>query len=85
MQLHKDDFVAFGEGTERQLLRVVKMSGNNVTLAAGNEAGNLKARDASKDDTFKYVGAGARKLIVERARKVHVTPDGRVLDNGPPK
>jgi len=83
IRLHKDDMVAFGDGDGRQLLRVVKMSGGNVTLAPAHEAGNLKARDAAKDDQFKYVTASARKLIVERARKVHVTPDGRVLDNGP--
>ena len=83
MRLHKDDMVAFGVGPERRLLRIVKMRDGQVTLAPPNEAGNLKARDEAKDDAFKYIYAGAARLDAERARKIMVTPDGRVLDHGP--
>jgi CRISPR-associated endonuclease Csn1 len=84
MRLHKNDMVALGEGAERRLLRAVKMSGGTLVLAAHFESGNLKARDASRDDAFKYVYASIGRLQQSKARKVHVTPDGRVLDPGPP-
>jgi len=83
MRLHKNDMVAFGTGAARRLLRVVKMSGSSVTLAAPHEGGNLQARDGDRSDPFKYVHASATRFLKEGARKVHVTPDGRVLDNGP--
>lgn len=83
MRLHKDDMVAFGLGAERRLLRVVKFSGGTITLADPQEGGNLKARDADKADPFRYVNASVSRLASERARKVAVTPDGRVRDPGP--
>ena len=83
MRLHKNDMVAFGHGAGRQILRVVKMSEGVVVLAPSNEAGNLKDRDAAKDDSFKYVSGRLGRLEREDARKVHVTPDGQVLDSGP--
>ncbi|MGH7041544.1 MAG: type II CRISPR RNA-guided endonuclease Cas9 [Acetobacteraceae bacterium] len=79
MRLHKSDLIGFGTGEQRWILRVVKMSEGKVTLAAHQEAGNLKARDATKDDPFKYVYASASRLLTEQARKLFVTPDGRVL------
>jgi CRISPR-associated endonuclease Csn1 len=83
MRLHKNDFVALGEGDARRIMRVVKMRDGELTLAEHNEAGNLKARDADKTDSFKYFSASTRRLISEKARKVQVTPDGGVRDPGP--
>jgi len=79
MRLHKSDLIGFGAGEQRRILRVVKMSEGQVTLAPHQEAGNLKARDAAKDDPFKYVYASASRLLAEQVRKLFVTPDGRVL------
>jgi len=79
MRLHKNDMVQFDAG-DRPVVRVVKMRDGQVTLALHNEAGDLKRRDAAKDDGFKYVNASASRLAAERARKVYVTPDGRVRD-----
>jgi CRISPR-associated endonuclease Csn1 len=78
MRLHKNDMVRFGGSGGSRLMRVVKMREGQVTLAPHYEAGNLKARDAAKDDDFKYTNVGAARLDVEGARKVLVTPDGRV-------
>lgn len=83
MRLHKNDIVAFGQGDRRRLLRVVKMRDGQVTLAPHNEGGNLKARDADRNDDFKYVTAGLRGLRDNKARKVWVDPAGRVHDPGP--
>jgi CRISPR-associated endonuclease Csn1 len=54
-----------------------------ITLAPHSEGGNLKARDARKDDEFRYVNASALRLIEMNARKVWVDPAGRVRDPGP--
>jgi CRISPR-associated endonuclease Csn1 len=83
MRLHKDDVVAFGVGEARRLLRVVKFREGQVNLADAHEGGNLKARDASKDDPFKYVNASTNRFANEQARKVFIDPAGRVLDQGP--
>jgi CRISPR-associated endonuclease Csn1 len=79
LRLHKNDMLGFGAGEQRRIMRVVKLRESQVTLAAHFESGNLKARDAAKDDTFKYVYASAARLVAEQARKLFVTPDGRVL------
>lgn len=83
MCLHKNDMVALGTGADRKIMRVVKMRDGEVTLAPHNEAGNLKSRDADKADAFKYLAAGASRLIGSKARKVWVDPAGRLRDPGP--
>ena len=83
LRLHKNDMVAAGVGGERKILRVVKMGSAGVTLAPHNEAGNLKARDASKTDNFKYLTASASKLKSLQARKIMVDPAGKLRDPGP--
>lgn len=83
MRLHKNDMVAFGVGDGRRLMRVVKMRAGEITFSEHNEGGNLKNRDADKSDAFKYISGSLSRLKAEGARKVHVTPSGRVLDQGP--
>jgi CRISPR-associated endonuclease Csn1 len=83
MRLHKDDVVAFGVGDARRVLRVVKFRNGEVTLADVHEAGNLKARDADKSESFKYISGSVSRFSREMARKVFVNPAGRVLDQGP--
>jgi CRISPR-associated endonuclease Csn1 len=83
MRLHISDMVALGQGPERRILRVVKMSGSTVVLAEPQESGSLKARDADKSDPFKYINASASRFIQEQARKIWVDPSGRIFDPGP--
>jgi CRISPR-associated endonuclease Csn1 len=83
IRLHKNDMVAMGEGDTRHVMRVVKFSGGNITLAPHYEGGNLKARDASKDDSFKYYYLSGKRLRKDRARRVSVDPGGVVRDRGP--
>lgn len=83
LRFHKNDMVAIGVGSERKILRVVKMSSAGVTMAPNQEAGNLKARDASREDSFKYLTAGASRLKSLQARKIMVDPAGRLRDPGP--
>jgi CRISPR-associated endonuclease Csn1 len=83
MRLHKNDILALGSGTGRQLCRVVKFSNRQLTLAACHEGGNLKARDADGGDPFRYISAGVKRLGEKGARKVWVDAIGRVRDPGP--
>ncbi len=66
--------------------RVVKFSAaGQIVLAAHNEAGNLKARDATPDDDdpFKYFSKSANGLREIGARQVRIDGIGRVFDPGP--
>ena len=84
MRLHKSDIIELDDELNPSLMRVVKMRDGQVTLALHNEAGDLKKRDASKEDEFKYVSASASTLQERKARKVAVTPSGQVRrGNGP--
>jgi CRISPR-associated endonuclease Csn1 len=84
MRLHINDMIAFGQGETRRILRVVKMSGSQIVLAEPKEGGNLKARDADKNDPFKYINGSSERFIKEKARKIWVDPSGRIVDPGPP-
>lgn len=84
-RLHIDDMVAVGEGDARRILRIVKMSGQIITMADHFEGGALKARDADKTDIFKYFAPSASKLKDLGFRKVGVDEIGRLTDPGPHK
>jgi CRISPR-associated endonuclease Csn1 len=82
MRLHIDDMVALEDGGRRRILRVVKMSGQTITMADHLEGGALKARDADKNDIFKYVSKSASSLKDVGFRKVGVDEIGRLTDPG---
>lgn len=84
MRLHRDDILAI-ERTEgvRELVRVVKFSEKQFAVAPPNEGGALKARDADKNDPFKYIYPAPSTLKAWRTRKVGVDETGRVRDPGP--
>lgn len=65
------------------LVTIVKMSGQTVVMSEHTAAGPLKARDAARDDPFRYISMAASKLRDARFRPVKVTVDGRVVDPGP--
>jgi CRISPR-associated endonuclease Csn1 len=85
MQLHRDDVLGI-ERTEgqRELVRVVKFSEKQFAVAPLNEGGALKARDANKDDPFKYIYPSPNTLKSWRGRKVGVDEIGRIRDPGFP-
>lgn len=84
LSLKQGDCVAIGAGDERRLMRVVKFGLNGqITLAELNEAGTLKARDANKDDPFKYLSPTAGGLKKMYARQVRIDDIGQVFDPGP--
>lgn len=87
LSLHQNDMLAIERnGGPAQIVRVVKFSTiGTIALAAENEAGALKARDAAPNDVdpFKYVLSSAGGLKKLKARQVRVDPLGRVFDPGP--
>lgn len=85
LSLHRDDVLAIERnGTERELVRVVKFSEKQFAVAPPNEGGALKARDADKEDPFKYSYPSPNTLKALRARQVRIDEIGRVLDPGFP-
>jgi CRISPR-associated endonuclease Csn1 len=76
---------AVGGGDQRRILRIVKMSGQIITMADHFEGGALKARDVDKNDIFKYFAPSASKLKQLGFRKVGVDEIGRLTDPGPHK
>lgn len=84
LSLQQNDVIAIERENGRELLRVVKFTGGQVALAPPQDAGSLKARDADKDDPFKYVYGSASSLQRWRARQVRIDELGRVLDPGFP-
>ena len=67
-------------------MRVVKFSTiGTIALAAANEGGQLKARDAAPNDVdpFKYILSSAGGLKKLKARQVRIDPLGRIFDPGP--
>ncbi len=83
LRLHIDDMVALEDAGRRRILRVVKMSGQTVTLADHQEGGALKKRNDDKDDPFKYLEKSANTLIGMGLRKIGVDEIGRLTDPGP--
>ncbi len=87
LSLRQNDMLAIEkDGAERQLVRVVKFSTIGViALAAHNEAGPLKARDAASNDLdpFKYILTSAGGMKNLKARQVRIDPLGRIFDPGP--
>jgi CRISPR-associated endonuclease Csn1 len=83
MRLHIDDMVALNESGRRRILRVVKMSGQTITLAEHFEGGALKKRNEDKNDLFKYLEKSASSLRDMGLRKIGVDEIGRMTDPGP--
>jgi CRISPR-associated endonuclease Csn1 len=87
LSLRQNDMLAIERnGGPAQIVRVVKFSGSGaIALAAGNEGGALKARDASSQDIdpFKYIYSSASGLKGLKARQIRIDPLGRVCDPGP--
>ncbi len=83
LSLQRDDILAIERGEGRELMRVVKFSESQFALAQPNDGGPLKARDADKNDAFRYVYAAPSTLKAWGARQVRIDELGRVQDPGP--
>lgn len=82
-RLFNEDMARVSHNGEERLVTIVKMSGQTIVMSDHTAAGPLKARDATRDDPYKYISMAASKLREARFRQVKVTVDGRVIDPGP--
>ena len=87
LSLRQNDLVAVEpQGQPRKIMRVVKFSGGGqITFAEHQEAGPLKARDATSSDIdpFKYFYSSAGGLQKAKARQIRINELGRIFDPGP--
>ena len=83
MRLRANDLLAIGCGSQRQIMRVVKISPGKIDLADHFEAGSLKARNADKSDPFNWMTKSPARLKLLDARKVRVSVTGKLFDPGP--
>lgn len=87
LSLRQNDLIAIErDGGAPEIVRVVKFSTiGTIAFARDNEAGPLKARDATpqEQDPFKYIYGSAGGLKTMKARQVRIDPLGRVSDPGP--
>ena len=77
MRLQIDDCLELEEAGEKLILRVQKMGQGNLILAPLHEA-NVDARNRDREDSFKFISKSANALKPLNARKVHISPTGRV-------
>jgi CRISPR-associated endonuclease Csn1 len=85
LSLRQNDIIAIERTAgSRELLRITGFNlQGRLTLAPPNEAGPLKARDATTDDPFKYSYLSTGSLQKLKARQVRIDPLGRIFDPGP--
>ncbi len=76
MRLRQNDLLAVELDGVRRHMRVVKFSTGQIVLAEHFEAGALKARDADKEDDFKYLTCSPRRLQTLKAAIIRVDPAG---------
>lgn len=77
-RLRIDDMLELEQNGERQVMRVVKLSGAEITLAGHFEAGALKSRNEDKNDPFRYLRTGPASIQKRNAVRVTVSPSGHV-------
>lgn len=82
MRLRVNDMLEVDGDTGRQIMRIVKMSDNKITMAGHQESGSLKSRDSDKGDPFKYLTVSPGSLQHRTARMVYVSPSGRIRHIG---
>lgn len=94
MRLYKGDLVRLtvsvagpdGTTTDRpEVMRVhiLDLANGRLRLAAHNESGELQKRHDDKDDPFRWTIISFDVMRRRGARKVTVTPSGRLRDPGP--
>ncbi len=85
MRLHRDDMIATGEGDDRRIMRVQRLSDQEIAAVDHNEGGNLRARERTGDPETRYksLRVSASRVLAIGLRKVSVDVIGRVLDGGP--
>lgn len=78
MRLRINDCVEMEIGGERKLYRLQKVDQSGQMSFAELHQANVDSRNRSKEDPFRYVLISPNPLRARKAKKVHVSPTGRV-------
>lgn len=78
MRLHINDCVAIEKDGHTQIMRLQKLSQNGRLTFAPHYEANVDARNRDQQESFKYLEKTDNALKGINARKVHVSPAGRV-------
>ena len=81
MRLQINDCVEMAQGrgeSMRKLYRLQKMGKNGRLYFAEVHEANVDRRNRNKDDPFNYINASGNALNARKAKKVHVSPTGRI-------
>lgn len=86
MRVRNGDLLMLEHEGEEKVMQVVRLnpSGNRFYLAPAHEAGKFADRHKDANDDFRWDLAGISGLKSRKARLVRVTPDGQLVDPGPP-
>lgn len=87
MRLYKGDLIRMSLGDKQEVMRVhgLDIVNQRLRLAPHREGGKLQTRHEDKEDPFRWTFAAFNVLRRQGARKVTVTPAGRLRDPGPPR
>ena len=77
MRLHAEDFVEIEEYDQKRLMRVQKMSGGSLYICEHQEA-NVAERLKNLVNNNTAINASASRLKTLNARKVHISPSGKI-------
>jgi CRISPR-associated endonuclease Csn1 len=77
-----DDTVRLEHNAELRTWRVATISGNGQIFFADIHEANVDARNRDKNDPFKYVSKMAGSLKKANARRVTISPVGKLSDPG---
>ena len=78
MRLQRGDCVEIEQSNKKQIVRLQKMSQNGQLAFAPLHEANVDARNRDNSDPFNYLLKGANALKPLNARKVHISPTGRI-------
>ena len=85
MRLQRNDFVAIDDGGNNKIVRLQKAErGGRMYFASPNEA-NVADRDGDRNDPFNYLVKSANQLQSLGARKVHLSPAGKISRESRPR
>lgn len=82
MRLMIDDIVRLEHDGELKTWRVVTISGSGQIFFAAIHEANVDARNRDKNDPFKYASKRAGSLRKANARRVTISPAGKLSDPG---
>ena len=82
MQLMTNDVVRLDVDGRLRTMRISNISGNGQIFMAEHNEANVDARNRSKEDVFQYISKMAGSLQKTNARKITISPIGKLTDPG---